>query len=105
MAQNPLGFGHWSQALTYALSKPREIAIVGDPDSADTQALLSVVRDGYRPLQVVAERAPDRDTAAPLLGNRAQLEGQARYPEPAACVCRDLTCQARLRCRRDCGRS
>ena len=63
MSQYPLGFGQWLQALAYALSKPREIAIVGDPDSADTQALLSVVRDGYRPFQVVALGAPGR--AAP----------------------------------------
>jgi len=48
-AQYPLGFGQWLQALAYALSKPREIAIVGDPDSYDTQALLSIVHHGYRP--------------------------------------------------------
>jgi uncharacterized protein YyaL (SSP411 family) len=38
MSQYPVGFGQWLQALAYALSKPREIAVVGDPDSADTQA-------------------------------------------------------------------
>ncbi len=54
MSQYPLGFGQWLQALFYALSQPREIAIVGDPDSADTQALLRITRDGYRPFQVVA---------------------------------------------------
>ena len=43
MSQYPLGFGQWLQALSYALSQPREIAIVGDPQAADTQALLSVV--------------------------------------------------------------
>jgi hypothetical protein len=45
MAQYPLGFGQWLQALAYALSKPREIAIVGDPDSADTEAVLLVLRE------------------------------------------------------------
>jgi hypothetical protein len=30
MAQYPLGFGQWLQALAYALSKPREIAIIGE---------------------------------------------------------------------------
>jgi hypothetical protein len=62
MSQYPLGFGQWLQALAYALSKPREIAIVGDPDSADTQALLSVLRDGYRPFQVVALVTPGRQS-------------------------------------------
>jgi uncharacterized protein YyaL (SSP411 family) len=58
IAQYPLGFGQWLQALTYDLSKPREIAIIGEPDSADTQALLSVVHEGYRPFQVIALGAP-----------------------------------------------
>jgi uncharacterized protein len=54
ISQYPLGFGQWLQALSYTLAKPREIAIVGDPDSADTQALLRIARDGYRPFQVIA---------------------------------------------------
>jgi hypothetical protein len=33
-------------ALSYALSQPREVAIVGDPDATDTQALLVVARGG-----------------------------------------------------------
>ena len=37
MSLYPLGFAHWIQALTYALSKPREIAIVVDPETADTK--------------------------------------------------------------------
>ena len=53
-----MGFGQWLQALAYALSKAREIAIVGDPGAAETQALLHVVRDGYRPYQVVALGSP-----------------------------------------------
>jgi hypothetical protein len=52
MSHYPLGFGQWLQALSYALSQRQEIAIVGKPHSADTQALLNVVRGGYRPFQV-----------------------------------------------------
>jgi uncharacterized protein YyaL (SSP411 family) len=90
MSQYPLGFGQWLQALAYALSQPREIAIVGDPDSADTQALLSAVRDGYRPYQVVALGAPDAQLpVAPLLQGRGLVNGQS-----AAYVCRDFSCQA-----------
>jgi hypothetical protein len=36
MAQYPLGFGQWLQALSYALSEPREVAIVGDPGALYT---------------------------------------------------------------------
>ena len=89
MAQYPLGFGQWLQALAYALSKPREIAIIGDPDAAGTQALLSVVRDGYRPFQVVALGAPSaQPPVVSLLQDRGLVDGQA-----AAYVCRKFACQ------------
>ena len=58
MGQYPLGFGQWLQALSYALAGPREIALVGDPAAADTRALLAVLREGYRPHQVVAMGDP-----------------------------------------------
>jgi uncharacterized protein YyaL (SSP411 family) len=90
MAQYPLGFGQWLQALTYALSKPREIAIIGDPGTADTQALLTVIHSGYRPFQVVALGAPDGlRPAIPLLRDREPMNGHA-----AAYVCRAFACQA-----------
>jgi uncharacterized protein YyaL (SSP411 family) len=90
MARYPLGFGQWLQALAYALSKPREIAIVGDPDSADTQALLGVVRKGFRPFHVVALSSPSTEPpAVPLLQDRGLVEEHA-----AAYVCRDFACQA-----------
>lgn len=63
MSQYALRFGQWLQAAAYALSKPREIAIVGDPGSADTQALLEIVREGYRPFQVVALGPPHANCA------------------------------------------
>jgi uncharacterized protein YyaL (SSP411 family) len=92
MSQYPLGFGQWLQALSYALSLPREIAIVGDPNSVDTQDLLSVVRDGYRPFHVVALGSPDTQASVvPLLQDRRLLKGRA-----AAYVCRAFACQAPL---------
>jgi uncharacterized protein YyaL (SSP411 family) len=90
MSQYPLGFGQWLQALSYTLPRPREIAIVGDPDSADTRAFLNVVRAGYRPFQVVALGSPDVNLPAiPLLQDRGLVDGQA-----AAYICRDFVCQA-----------
>jgi uncharacterized protein YyaL (SSP411 family) len=90
MRQYPLGFGQWLQALSYALTMPREIAIVGDPGSADTQALLDVVRDGYRPFQIVALGAPDaQPPAVPLLLDRGLVDGQA-----TAYVCQAFACQS-----------
>ncbi len=90
MSQYPLGFGRWLQALAYSLSKPREIAIVGDPQAADTQALLNVVRESYRPFQVVALGSPDVEPPpVPLLQNRGLAAEQA-----TAYVCRGFTCQS-----------
>ena len=90
LAQYPLGFRQWLQALAYALSKPREIAIVGDPDSADTQALLNVVRNGYQPFQVVALGASGPEGArVPFLHDRGLVDGQS-----TAYVCRSFACQA-----------
>jgi uncharacterized protein YyaL (SSP411 family) len=69
--------------------RSREIAIVGDPDSADTQALLNVVREGYQPFQVVALGAPDAQPAAvPLLQDRGLVDGRA-----TAYVCRSFSCR------------
>jgi uncharacterized protein YyaL (SSP411 family) len=90
MAQYPLGFGQWLQALSYALSKPREIAIVGAPDGDDTLALLAVARQGFRPFQVVALGVPGLDeTTVPLMRDRGLVGEQA-----AAYVCRSFACQA-----------
>ena len=90
MAQHPLGFGQWLQAPAYALAKPREVAIVGDSEAADTQALLHVVHDFYRPFQVLALGTPDAQPhPVPLLQDRGLVKGRA-----AAYVCRDFTCQA-----------
>ncbi len=90
LAQYPLGFAQWLIALDYALSHPREIAIVGDPQASDTRALLEVCTTGYRPHQIVALGAPDTEASAvPLLQNRGQIEGRA-----TAYVCVDFTCRA-----------
>jgi uncharacterized protein YyaL (SSP411 family) len=83
IAQYPLGFGQWLQAMSYALSQPKEIAIVGEPEIEETRALLAVAQDGYRPFQVVALGAPDPQGAAvPLLRDRRLVNGRA-----AAYVC------------------
>ncbi|HSR34969.1 MAG TPA: thioredoxin domain-containing protein, partial [Anaerolineae bacterium] len=90
MAQYPLGFGQWLQALAYTLSKPHEIAIIGEPEGTDTRALLNVVRNGYQPFQVVALGAPTaQPPIVPLLRDRGLVDGRA-----AVYVCRDFACQA-----------
>jgi uncharacterized protein YyaL (SSP411 family) len=53
LAKYPLGFAQWLIALDYALSHPREVAIVGAPEASDTRALLDVA---------VARPWPDRES-------------------------------------------
>jgi len=90
MSQCPLGFGQWLQTLSHSLAQPREIAMVGDPQTSDSRALLEVVRNGYRPFQVVALAAPaSQPPEVPLLQDRGLVDGRA-----AAYVCRSFACQA-----------
>jgi uncharacterized protein YyaL (SSP411 family) len=90
LAKYPLGFAQWLIALDYALSHPREVAIVGAPQASDTRALLDVCTTGYRPHQIVALGAPDVEASAvPLLQGRGQIESHA-----TAYVCVDFACRA-----------
>ncbi|MBN1277935.1 MAG: thioredoxin domain-containing protein, partial [Deltaproteobacteria bacterium] len=86
MGQYPLGFGQWLIALDYLLARPHEIAIVGEPGEADTQALLAEVKRGFRPHQVVA--AGPAGSEVPLLKNRYKQENRA-----TAYVCRNFVCR------------
>jgi uncharacterized protein YyaL (SSP411 family) len=87
-ARYPSGFAQWLIALDYALSRPREIALIGDPASADTRALLDVCMVGYRPHQIVASGPGDAGSSAvPLLAERGQIAGRA-----TAYVCTGFAC-------------
>jgi uncharacterized protein YyaL (SSP411 family) len=73
-----------------AASDTLEVAIVGDPGRADTQALLEVVAERWRP-DVVMALAPDDaaagGSAVPLLHDRTAIAGRA-----TAYVCRGFVC-------------
>jgi uncharacterized protein len=88
MAQYPTGFAQWLNGATLLLSAPREIALIGDPDTPEMQTLLAVAQAGYQPYQVVGLKREGMDTAVPLLQNRPQLHHQ-----PTAYVCHQFTCQ------------
>lgn len=88
VARYPLGFAQWLIALDYALSRPREVAIVGDPTAADTRALLEVCLSGYRPHQIIAVGHPGAEwPTIPSLQNRRQVDGRA-----TAYVCVGFAC-------------
>jgi uncharacterized protein YyaL (SSP411 family) len=89
MAQYPLGFGQWLQALDHTLAKPKEIAIIGERQKADTRAMLRVVAENDQPFQIIAIGDPDtRTPVIPLLQDREQIYGRA-----TAYVCVDFSCR------------
>jgi uncharacterized protein YyaL (SSP411 family) len=90
MSQYPLGFGQWLQALSYTLARPKEIAIIGERQKADTRAMLRVAAGNYQPFQIIALGDPNtRTPAVPLLEDRKQIDGRA-----TAYVCVDFSCRA-----------
>src|SRR5215216_1410454 len=91
MEKLPGGFGRLLAALDFYLSRPREVVIVGDPASPDTQALVDAVHASYLPNKVVAGRAPEDEEVAglvPLLADRPTRDGRA-----TAYVCEGYACQ------------
>jgi uncharacterized protein YyaL (SSP411 family) len=87
MSQYPSGFGQWLNVASFILGEPREIALVGS--HKELAPLLEVVRDGYRPFQVVAAGSGDEPAPLPLLENRPRVDGKG-----TAYVCRQFLCQA-----------
>jgi len=78
-------------AVDFALAGPVELAVVGDPSDAATQALLREIRDTYLPSRVIMLLNPARPSEAaksPLLESRALVDGQ-----PAVYVCRNYACK------------
>jgi uncharacterized protein YyaL (SSP411 family) len=91
MEKLPGGFGRLLAALDFYLSRPREVVIVGDPTSPDTQALIDAVYARYLPNKVLAGRAPEDEEAAglvPLLADRPTRDARA-----TAYVCEGYACQ------------
>jgi uncharacterized protein YyaL (SSP411 family) len=91
MARVPLGFARLLCAADLALDLPRELAIIGDPASPDTIALLRTSTTRFDPNLVIAVASPDEAAASdsPLLQDRPQRDGKA-----TAYLCERYTCQA-----------
>jgi uncharacterized protein YyaL (SSP411 family) len=86
IARAPLALGSLACVLDQLVAPSREVAIVGPPDDAATQALLGEVwrrRDPYRVL------AWGEDGSVPLLTGRSLANGR-----PAAYVCEGFVCRA-----------
>jgi uncharacterized protein YyaL (SSP411 family) len=92
MAGAPTGFGQALCALDLYLGPSHEVAIVGDPSSADTRALVAEVTNAtYRPNVVLAVAAPDDERAA--LTVRLLRDRDARDGRATAYVCERFRCK------------
>jgi uncharacterized protein len=84
----PTAFAQWLNAIAFSIADQVEIAISGERDAQDTNALLLVARARYRPFAVVAAGRSE-GAAIPLLQDRPQRDGRA-----TAYVCRGFACRA-----------
>jgi uncharacterized protein YyaL (SSP411 family) len=85
----PTTFARWLGAADFVLAAVKQVAVVGAPETAATQALLAEIRAGWRPNQVTAASALPLPPHAPdLLAGRPMLENQ-----PTAYVCEGFVCQ------------
>ncbi|MBI5959399.1 MAG: hypothetical protein HY866_11730, partial [Chloroflexi bacterium] len=91
LSEYPMAFGEMLIGVDFYLRRPQEIAIVGDLADERTEVLLSVIRDHYRPLAVVAlaPKNPDPNTVPALLRSRT-----LRDSAPAVYVCETFVCAA-----------
>ena len=82
-------------ALDFDLGAPVEVAVAGDPASADTRAALDAVNAVFAPNKVMALRAPSEDAEIekkiPLLEGKKAIGGAT-----TVYLCRNYTCDAPL---------
>lgn len=91
MEKLPEGFGRLLSALDFALSEPKEVAIIGPVEREDTRTLLDVIYARYLPNKIVAGSDEGDEEAAkfiPLLAERPMRDGKA-----TAYVCIRYACQ------------
>ena len=90
MVRYPPAFGHWLCALDAYLSKPLDIAVIGNPEDTATKSLLRVINNRYSPNKILAVRRPkdSSQTDIPLLRDRPMIDGK-----PTVYVCEDHVCK------------
>ena len=88
----PTGFTAFLSGVQFALGPAREVVVAGDPDAADTDALVEAVRSVYTPFTVTLQR-PEGPTPltdlAPFTEAQTPIDGSA-----AAYVCQNFECEA-----------
>ncbi len=84
----PYGFSRGLSVLDFYLDSPKEIALLGDPSTPETQALRRVLYETYLPNRVVAHAKEATPEGTPLLAGRTLINGK-----PTAYVCTGFVCK------------
>lgn len=89
MKQYPQAFAEYLNAADMAISGLAEVAIVGNPVQAETQAILKALREPFRPhvITALSREGVDGDATIPLLSHRTR-----RNDQPTVYVCRNFVC-------------
>jgi len=88
MEQNPFGFSHMLGALDFYLRRPKEIVILGDPQTGTTKALLAQLHSEFIPNKTLTCLDPGQGENVPsLLAGKTQVDGKL-----TAYVCHNFTC-------------
>jgi uncharacterized protein len=85
----PTSFARWLSAADFALAQVKQVAIIGDISTPETQQMLKVLREKNRPNMVIAVSTLPIDPKSPhLLADRPRLNNR-----PTAYVCEGFVCK------------
>lgn len=88
MKQQPRSLPQMLVALDYALSKPTQIVIAGDPNSSDTKAMLKAVHERFIPNKIILLAGQSLASSIPFLKRLSPVNGKA-----TAYVCENYACK------------
>jgi uncharacterized protein YyaL (SSP411 family) len=86
--RHPTAFSGWLCAIDFALGPQLQLALAGEPGSAEFEALAAVPRDRFLPNLVLAGGTPGSDGLPPLLADRPLVDGHA-----TAYLCQGFACR------------
>ena len=87
----PLAFSHWLCALDFYLSSPKELALIGDPNTPEMRELVKVIHHGYLPNKVIVgmrDCSNGKESDLPLLQGRKMIDGR-----PTVYLCENYVCK------------
>ncbi len=88
MESMPSGSGQLLCELSFLLSTPKEIAIIGEIGIERTKEILTTLHNMYIPNKIVGLSDPNEENRLPLLANKPQVDGNS-----TVYVCENFACQ------------